>query len=225
MEKTASITWVLFVLFILFIMGCSKPNTMTGNDGKKYKTVKIGDQWWMAENLRETKFRNGDPIPNVTDDEEWSAGMNVRCAYDNNNESNADTYGYLYRWWVVSDSCNIAPKGWRVPTKRDWETLSMTLGDNQGSKMAGNASLWANGELKNNPAFGTSGFNALPSGCRSMIQSIYDGLGEYTYFWSVTEGNRRWQAWSVHLSYKNPDIYYFSNHIGEGYSVRLVKDN
>jgi hypothetical protein len=121
---------------------------MTGNDGKTYKTVKIGIQWWLAENLKETQYRDGTAIPNVKGASQWAdLSTGARCAY-NNSEATADTYGYLYNWYAVADVRHIAPAGWHVPTDAEWETLVDYLGDNAGSKLADNASLWEGGDLK-----------------------------------------------------------------------------
>lgn len=104
----------LFFVFILCLFSAfaqQQTGTMVDQDGNTYKTVKIGDQWWMAENLKVTHYRNGDPIPNVTSNSEWSEmSSGAYCVYDNE-ESNADHYGYLYNWYTVNDSRNIAPEG------------------------------------------------------------------------------------------------------------------
>jgi len=210
--------------------------TMTGNDGKVYQTVQIGDQVWMAENLRETQYRNGDAIPNVTDNSTW-AGLSTgaRCAY-NNSETTANTYGYLYNWYAVDDSRNLAPSGWRVPTDGDWKALEMHLGmsqseadndryrgTNEGSKLAGNASLWASGDLKNNAAFGESGFTALPGGYRSIFSGSFHNLGYIAYFWSATEYDTS-LAWSRLLYYSRSDVRRFDIYKRNGFSVRLIRD-
>ena len=109
----------------------SEVGTMTGNNGTVYQTVKIGSQWWMAENLKETRYRNDDAISEVTDGTTW-AGLSIgaRCAY-NNSEGTASTYGYLYNWFAVNDSRNIAPTGWHVPTDNEWKTMEKYLGMSQ----------------------------------------------------------------------------------------------
>ena len=105
------------------MVGCDKKepvgpatSTMTDQDGNVYETVKIGNQWWMAENLKVTQYRNGDAIPNVTDADQWSSlTAGAYCGYENN-LGNVSTYGCLYNWYAVNDSRNIAPSGWQVPT-------------------------------------------------------------------------------------------------------------
>src|ERR1035437_2773762 len=98
-------------------------------DGNTYHTVTIGSQVWMAENLKVTKYRNGNTIANVTDPTTWSSLTSAAyCSY-NNSSTNKATYGNLYNWSVVNDSRNIAPTGWHVPTKAEWTTLITYLGN------------------------------------------------------------------------------------------------
>lgn len=221
-ETTVSISW-------------QKPGTVTDIDGNIYQTIMIGDQWWMAENLKVTHYRNGDPIPNVTDDTEWTGlSSGAYCAYDNN-ENNAETYGYLYNWYAVDDSRNIAPEGWHVPTDEEWKTLEMYLGmsqseaddigwrgTNEGSKLTGNASLWVDGNLETNAEFGTTGFSALPGGYRNDIGNFY-AMSGHAYFWSSTESSSG-AAWDRSLHYSNSVVARYDDYKGSGFSVRLVRD-
>jgi len=216
----------------------TKPNTMKGNDKKVYQTVTIGNQVWMAENLRETKYRNGDAIPNVTDNSTW-AGLSTgaRCTYEKS-ETAANIYGYLYNWYAVSDSRNLAPAGWHVPTDKDWKALEMHLGmsqsqadndgyrgTNEGSKLAGNASFWESGAfaLKSNAAFGESGFTALPGGYRDYVNGSFYFLGGYAYFWSASEYSTNY-AWTRRLSYLDSGVIRYSYSKQDGISVRLIRE-
>lgn len=209
--------------------------TVTDRDGNVYKTIKIGNQWWMAENLKVTHYRNGDPIPNVTDNGQWSnLNTGAWCAYAND-VANADTYGLLYNWFAVNDSRNIAPEGWHVPTDREWKQLEMALGmsrdeaddtgwrgTNEGSKLAGNAELWNNGDLKNNAEFGSSGLSGLPGGYR-LGYGLFAGLGLYAAFWSSTEYLSSY-AWYRSLLYNSTDVARYDTSKEVGFSVRCVRD-
>ena len=143
-------------------------------DGSEYKTIVIGNQTWMAENLRVTHYRNGDPIPNVTGNEEWSRlTTGAYCNY--NNTTNPDTiatYGRLYNWYAAIDSRKIAPEGWRVATAEDWDTLVNYLG---GYRVAGRKLKEAGGFhwdwVINYSDDNSSGFTALPGGWRFYTQS------------------------------------------------------
>ena len=203
-------------------------------DGNSYKTVKIGDQLWMAENLKVTRYRNGDSIPNITDADDSITEEGAYCNYDND-ESNVKTYGRLYNWFAVDDKRGLAPKGWHIPTDDEIKELEMYLGMSQedadgsvyrgtdeGSKLAGRADLWNGGDLKVNPEFGTSGFNLLPGGCRGNPGAYYD-MGAYGSFWSSTESNSGY-AWHRKLHYFYSEIFQGSYSMKLGYSIRCLKD-
>ncbi|MEJ2629601.1 MAG: fibrobacter succinogenes major paralogous domain-containing protein, partial [bacterium] len=128
---------IFSIIFIFIFLSCDlksptesrfKTGTVTDIDGNTYQTVKIGDQWWMAENLKVTHYRNNDEIPNVTYWGDWhDLSTGAYCDY-NNNEGNVSTCGHLYNWYAVNDSRNIAPEGWHVPTDEEWKELEMYLG-------------------------------------------------------------------------------------------------
>jgi uncharacterized protein (TIGR02145 family) len=206
---------------------------VTDIDGNEYETVIIGNQNWMAENLKVTHYRNGDVIPTGYSNSEWTnLSTGAYCIYDDavDNPSYsdcpgpcADVYGNLYNRYAVDDSRNIAPEGWHVPNKDEWQELVDHLGGSRvaGSKLAGNADLWIDGDLEDNSEFGTSGFTALPGGLRGLFAGpgYYGGMGKYCYFWSST-------------NYTNLQAYFFGiNLFGvwfgskrDGFSVRCVKD-
>ena len=196
--------------------------TVTDYDGNVYKTVKIGDQWWMAENLKVTHYRKGEVIPNVTDNTAWSnLTTGAYCEYDNNSE-NVETYGRLYNWYAVSDSRNIAPEGWHVPTDAEWSTLVTYLG---GASVAGGKLKETGTTHWNSPNVGAtneSGFAALPGGSRSN-NGYFNLLGYYAYFWSSTESGSNC-AWSRTLYYVIASVYRYDDGKQYGFSVRLVRD-
>jgi len=167
----------------------------------------------MVENLKVTHYRDGTTIPAGHSNSEWPHLSTGAYAVYDGNESNVDTYSYLYNWYAVYDSRNIAPEGWHVPIDVEWKTLEMYLGmsqsdadgtvwcgTNEGSQLAGNANLWYSGALENNSAFGTSGFIALPASGRlpnGMNMSI---LGLDSYFWTSSESDV-YGAWYRYLYY------------------------
>ncbi|MCK4448089.1 MAG: fibrobacter succinogenes major paralogous domain-containing protein, partial [Candidatus Marinimicrobia bacterium] len=174
----------------------------------------------MAENLKVTHYRNGDPIPNVTDNTDWSnLTTGAYCNYDNNG-SNVTTYGRLYNWHAVSDARQIAPAGWHVPSDEEWQTLVDYLG---GSGVAGGKMKETGTTHWNSPNTGAtneSGFSALPGGYRYLDGGYYD-MGYYAYFWSSTEGSSG-SAWSRHLYYDHSEVGRYFEGKRLGFSVRCV---
>ena len=122
----------IIAALLLIISGCKKNagkyNTVTDIDGNAYHTVAIGKQVWLVENLKVTRYRNGDQIPNVSDNKQWcNLTTGAYCNY-NNDANNVTTYGRLYNWYAVHDIRNIAPKGWHVATDVEWKILTDYLG-------------------------------------------------------------------------------------------------
>jgi len=197
-------------------------NACVDIDSNIYPTVKIGDQWWMAENLKVTRYRNGDDIPIVTDDTEWkNLTTGAYCNY-NNNSDNADIYGRLYNWYAVNDSRNIAPLGWHVPSDEEWQTLIDYLG---GESVAGGKLKETGTTHWNSPNVGAtneSGFAALPGGYRSS-DGNFGSLGIYAFFWSSTESSSN-GAWDRILYYYNANVYRNNYDKQCGFSLRLVRD-
>ncbi|MBC8213329.1 MAG: hypothetical protein H8E71_01650 [Candidatus Marinimicrobia bacterium] len=207
-------------IFVNWIIG-----EMTDQDGNTYQTIQIGTQVWMSENLKVTHYRDGTAIPTGHSNSEWNnLSTGAYCAYDNN-ESNADTYGYLYNWYAVNDSRNIAPEGWHVPTDDEWTILTDYLG---GSSVAGGKMKETGTEHWNSPNTGAtneSGFTALPGGYRQ-----YNGnynysypMGNYGYFWSSTESSSS-SARGRELNYNNSAVNRHNYPKRSGFSVRCLMD-
>ena len=172
---------------------------LTDVDGNTYQTITIGDQVWMAENLRVTRYRDSTLIPHVTEDTAWrDLTSGAYCNYDND-QANGATYGHLYNWHAVDDSRGLAPEGWHVPTDADWQQLERSLemsavdADQYGYRDTRNddgtfkrigdklkdADLWIIRRLGTN----SSEFSALPGGCRYHAgQYIFRGCD--AFFWT-----------------------------------------
>ena len=208
-------------MFISF--GLYAQETVTDIDGNVYKTVKIGNQVWMAEDLKTTRYRNGDLIGTTSPDTLDIHNENTpkyQWAYDGN-ESNVATYGRLYTWYAATDKRSIAPAGWHVPTNAEWDTLTIFLGGEKAAqaklKEAGTAH-W------NNPNDGTneSDFTALPGG--NHWGGKFLGLRVFTHWWTATEYDSR-SAWRRMLQNDGPVINYRGSSGKEiGWLVRCVKD-
>jgi uncharacterized protein (TIGR02145 family) len=185
-------------------------------DGNTYDEVTIGTQVWMKENLKTTHFRDGTPITLVENDEWGSKTTEAYCWYDNE-ISNKDLYGALYNTYAVTNTHNLCPAGWHVPTEADWTTLFSFLGgvDIAGGKMK-EAGL-AHWNTPNTDATNESGFTALPGGHR-QVAGAFVTKGDYGY-WSYPTG-----CYKVILNNSGGVLadcvdYRF------GFSVRCIKDS
>ena len=200
----------------------SSTGTVTDKDGNVYKTVTIGNQIWMAENLKTTKFRNGDPIPNVSANNGWSTLTSGAFCWYNNDGSNKAGYGALYNWYAVNDPRNIAPVGWHIPSDEEWTALANFL---QGRSQAG-GKLKATGTTHwsdpNSGATNSSGFSALPGGYRTK-DGVFQNLSFCSTWWATTEYTQS-VAWYRYVDYGTSSIYSVSIYKKSGLSTRCVKD-
>lgn len=196
--------------------------TISDIDGNVYQAITIGTQVWMAENLKVTHYRNGDPVPEIADGSAWAVlTTGAYCNYSNN-PANVDTYGRLYNWYAVSDFRNIAPAGWHVPTDAEWQLLIEYLGGGAvaGGKMKeAGTTHWAD---PNSGATNQSGFSALPGGIRLSL-GYYGSIRFHGLFWSST-GYDSENAWSLELAYDFPNAIPEFDPKSVGFSVRCVKD-
>ena len=194
--------------------------------GTLYKTVNIGTQQWMAENLKVTNYNDGTEIPNIKDNTEWSKLTTGAWTYYDNDEANNAKSGKLYNWYAVSPTTNgnknICPTGWHVPTYADWTVLTEYLGGVTvaGSKMKvpGNTN-WPFG---NEDANNSSLFSAIPGGSRSSIGE-YLGMTDAT-FWSSTPYGTDGRAYFLMLLPHNGLAYSANYSIMNGLSVRCLRD-
>lgn len=199
--------------------------SMSDSDGNSYKTITIGDQVWMAENLRTTKYRNGDDITNITSNSEWVA-LTSSGYSDYDNESDLDkiaTNGSLYNWFAVSDNRNIAPEGWHVATYDEWLQLANNL---SGINVAGGKIKESGNSHWNSPntaASNSSGFTALPSGRREYTDGSFINMGFNGFWWSSSAYNPDY-SWYFQLNYDTGNINAANFHKQYGFSVRCVQD-
>ena len=202
------------------------PN-ITDAENNTYKTVTIGTQQWMAENLKVTKYNDGTAIPNITDNTQWSNLTTGSWSYYNNDLANNAKYGKLYNWHAVSKTTNgnknVCPTGWHVPTEAEWSVLIGYLG---GSSVAGGKMkevVTASWNSPNTDATNTSLFSALPGGYR-LDGGGYSNIGYSGYWWSSTESSTTNYARGRLLKYDNGDAGSYSNVKACGASVRCLRD-
>jgi uncharacterized protein (TIGR02145 family) len=153
--------------------------TITDIDANSYKTIPIGIQVWMAENLKTSKLNDGTAIPSVTDDAQWTNLLApAYCWFDNNDTLYKNIYGAYYNWFTVSTG-KLCPVGWHVPSDDEWQLLVDYFG---GSNIAGSKIKEAgtnNWVFSNNDATNSSGFTALPGGMRGTLDGTFSGQGNY----------------------------------------------
>ena len=246
----STLIW-LILSGLLFTSACKKPSvkeeeeeletsTVTDADGNVYKTVKIGNQWWMAENLKTTKYRDGTSITFYNGGVSWEKDtIGLYSIYKDNLIP-----GLLYTWYAISNSSNIAPEGWHVPTDNDWKELERHLGmseeeinktgwrgTNEGDKLkiykgpdiSGTSTIkyW----ISFDDVFPTneSGFQAIASGYRFYTGS-WDGalLNQTAFFWSSTLHEK--EVWYRYLDYKKSNIFRYHGTKAYGYGVRCIKN-
>ena len=211
-------------------------NTMTDIDGNVYKTINIGDQWWMAENLKVTHYRNGDEILYLPENADWENNTSGAYCIYGNNESNVDAYGLLYNGYSVTDSRKVAPDGWRIPTDEDWKELETYLGMAQDELNAlGYRGTDEGGKLKetgtvywkayDEGATNSTGFSARGGGSRNK-PGLYSYLREQGYWWSSTPSAHLYDGtlFGRMINSWSPIISRGTIIIEAGISIRCIKD-
>ena len=168
-----SISSLLSAIVIAIIIFSSDCQCQEEQIGENIKSVKIGNQIWMIENLNVDHYRNGDKLPEVRDNTEWeNLTTGAWCYYENKSE-NGEKYGKLYNWYAVMDPRGLAPIGWHIPTLVDFKEFQKEVNDDGNTIKA-----IQQGKIS---GVGASGFSALLAGSRG-IDGYFSQLGEYTYF-------------------------------------------
>ncbi len=192
---------------------------MTDQDGNVYKTVTIGTQTWMAENLRTTVYNDGTFIPNVTDNNEWSQlTTGAYCNYNNSISTDTiATYGRLYNWHAINTG-KLAPVGWHIPTDDEWATLSIYLNYYSGKLKEEGTIHWTS---PNTGATNETGFTALPGGGRGSDGIFFD-ISYKSYWLSAT----LYIDGPLYRCIENSSNFINSSYTHQkvGFSVRCVKD-
>jgi len=219
--------------------GCSGgPSTVTDIDGNTYNVVTIGNQCWMKENLKVSKYRNGDAIPTNLTNTQWETTTSGAYAVHDNDPANNAIYGKLYNWYAAADSRGLCPTGWHVPADSEWNIVvkaldpqaDTSINSNLQSAIAGGlmkttgtlqagTGLW---EDPNTSATNSSGFTGLPGADRYDNGSFYP-IGYVGLWWSSTQFSAD-SAWYRDLYYGNAIVGRNPYNKGTGFSVRCVRD-
>jgi len=224
-------------------------STVTDIDGNVYETLLIGDQLWMAENLKVTHYRNGDEIPFPLTNDGWCCDENGdydpheigQYGFIDYNLQNAEIYGNHYNWFAVDDIRGICPEGWHVPTDEELTILITHLDEDTDPGAIGAQSDIAGGKLKsigtlegedglwyapNAGATNESGFTGLPAGDRIYGSGVFSVMHRYGDFWSSTgvSGIHHSNAYSRYLYSLNSSVYRGMYEKNYGFSVRCLED-
>ncbi|HZY25077.1 MAG TPA: fibrobacter succinogenes major paralogous domain-containing protein [Bacteroidales bacterium] len=226
MKSKNSILLLTLIVFLILFAGCRKAEKplepLADVEGNIYKTVKIGSQEWMAENLKTTKFADGTDIPLVKDTGAWSnLTTSAYCWYNNDETTYNLPYGALYNGYTIV-SGQLCPAGWHIPSKQEWMQLRDFLGD----------SLTAGGKLKeaglthwlapNKGADNSSGFTAVPAGFR-YFEGSFSSLLSYAAFWVATDSASN-DAWFTGLYYADAGFVIDHRIRKHGFSIRCIKN-
>jgi uncharacterized protein (TIGR02145 family) len=214
----------MLLIIIISAYGCEdndQPDVAYGKvtdiEGNDYKTVLIGNQVWMAEDLRVNKYNDGTDIPFITDKNTWANTFtDAFCWF-----SNEKAWGTLYNWYAVNTG-KLAPEGWHVATDDDWTTLTDFL---EGADVAGGKLKEKGIKRWGDPNIGATnivGFTAIPAGCREL-DGDFVNFGGCAYYWTSTEYHPL-DSWERQIFWSETRMY--REHVGKvyGFSVRCVRD-
>lgn len=237
-----------FLLLLSFItltnnlLAQKETGTVTDIDGNTYLTVKIGDQWWMAENLRVTHYNDGTAIPYAPGDSSWMVcDAPAFCWYNDDKEwASSKSYGALYNWYAVKTE-KLAPKGWHVPSDAEWTQLKDHLKaryhDERLDYAVVSKTSWNSSNLRdvsNNPAtYNRSGLSLVPGGHRlGYYDEDFYNEGVSGSWWSSTTGQEsdEYDKWPVgyalgcYMYCHDLILGHNETRRTNGFSVRCVKD-
>lgn len=240
---------IINIISLFLISSCEKDNspapiskfffnsdlsygTVSDIEGNVYKTIQIGSQVWMAENLKTTKYNDGKLITSLTNNVGWGNLSTGAYCWHKNDIINKATYGALYNGYAVRTG-RLCPTGWHVPANEEWHTLILNydpealstgiLNSPTGGTLKETGTIhWSNPDTG---ATNLSGFTALPGDLRDA-KGIFGQKGYYAYFWSATWSSQTGprNLWCFWLSFNSELIGWGGGYITCGQSIRCVKD-
>ena len=195
--------------------------TVKDQEGNIYRVVKIGNQTWMAENLKATKFNDATPIPLVSDKNAWNGSMAPAFCWYENDTVYKNKYGALYNGYAVNSN-KLCPTGWHVSTDGEWQTMTDFLG---GKNIAGGKLKESGTNSWKDPdpgATNESGFSALPGGTR-FSNGLFFTIKTAGYWWTFS-GASTLNGWYWNIISSKSSVNRVFNDSTNGFSVRCVKD-
>ncbi len=233
---TVSMVVAVFLMISCVKTGARSTGRVKDIDGNVYKTVTLGKQEWMAENLKTTRYNDGEEISLVTDSIAWQEYNPAFCWFNNDDAAFKDNYGALYNWYAVNTD-KLCPAGWHVPDMIEFWMILPDYLENNGYGLGASGKEIAKALASNtgwrpdttsfnigtNPATNnTSGFTAIPTGIRSYTGDFYDE-GEFSLWWSSDSYNEYvGKGFSLANYYSRIMPMWRSKR--DGFSVRCVKD-
>jgi uncharacterized protein (TIGR02145 family) len=213
---------IAFSVLLVSLSGCRNSSEPTIGEEPELEipSVKIGNQIWMAENLEVSTYQNGDPITLMEPNEYWRQTTDGAWCYYNNDSANYYHFGKLYNWHAINDPRGICPKGWRVPTKQDWDELIRFAG---GDTLAGgnlkNPRIW---DRIHENAINKFGFSAIPGGYR-LTDGKFMNQGIISVYWTADKADQN-NAWDIFLISKSPIAGISQTGTEHGFSCRCIKE-
>lgn len=223
------------------LVGCSKSdeqaaitsivsdNNSDQSTERRMDKVRIGTQTWSLTNLSVAKYQNGDPIPQVTNPEQWDTLTTGAWCWYNNDSANYSKYGRLYNWYAVHDPRGLAPRGWHVPTNQEWDVLTKHIEPSADTSTPGYIGTVVGNSLKSTVDWGnggvgtnSSGFTALPGGIR--VQGGVFGAARFWGIWWAVGNPDPWNGWYRLLHSNTSQMLKERYTKSFGLSVRVVKD-
>ncbi|MGQ7945408.1 fibrobacter succinogenes major paralogous domain-containing protein [Flavobacterium sp. WC2509] len=212
----------IYIFISLLISSCNSTDTVEDLDGNIYHTTRIGNQTWMVENLKTTRFNNGDLIANIKSNTNWEQSQQAAYSVYNNDSSLIKDYGFLYNYFCLKDSRSIAPKGWRIPTEEDLKELELFINSNSQTgiflKEKGNTHWLPSNTTGNN----ATGFNALPGGFRDNEGGFYM-LKANGYYWT-DNGSFELYHWSARMFQAFADVRRDEVFKQYGFAIKCIKE-
>jgi uncharacterized protein (TIGR02145 family) len=224
MNRIISFRISLIIIACSFFQSCHKEKNglPVDGDGNTYDTIVIGNQTWLKQDLKTTKYNNEVSIPLVTDDNQWASMSSAAFCWYQNDPEFKDDYGALYNWWAVNVSF-LCPVGYHAPNDEEWNILINYLG---GEEIAG-------GKLKVigtqfwypvNPATNESGFTAMPGGWRSHDDGSFNSMRYDGYWWSLSPGISENYGSRLNMNHSLINTRLTCWFKKSGFSVRCIKD-
>lgn len=230
MKSFRVLIFLLTIISFITIDSSAQTDSITDIDGNVYQTMAIGTQWWMTENLKVTRFNNGDSIPYLKKAEDWTASDVAAYCFYANSSNFIDQCGLLYNWYVAADDREVCPSGWHVSTDEDWIVLEKHLG--MGAEESEGLTAWrgtTEGDQLKDDSFGgnnISGFTALGTGYRHP-DGTFKAMGRDNDYWTSTPYDNQGSTEGIlhGLSSSKSTIVRNFHSPGYGFCIRCVRDD